>query len=359
MCDFSQYGTPSAEWLALEPTLPPFPAEMSLPDQQKLSHTQREALAAKGFALLADKLVTADYVIPTRDGSTVPARTYQLKETKGQKGLLPVYMHLHGGGFYFGTIASEDGICARIAVDTGAIVLNVNYRHTDTHPYPTAWHDVQDAFAWLHADLEGRLGGDPARVVVGGISAGGQLTASLTVAQHLATPGCEALAALPRPAGVVLMIPNMVMPHCYAGHAARLADPDVTGSYAQCKDAPLLPVSRIKIYTELLKAQDCGPDDLILNPGNIPPEKAKGMPPATFGIAGLDPLRDGGLLYAKLLAEAGVPTNVNVFKGLPHAYRQFNVKLPHGSKAWDEVMHGGIKWALSNPQPVPFEIKEH
>lgn len=304
MCDFSKYGTPSAEWLALEPSLPPPLAGMALADQQKASHTQREALAAEGFALLADRLVTADYSIPTRDGSTLPARTYQLKETQGRKDL-PVYLHLHSGGFFFGTLASEDGICARIAADTGAVVLNVNYRHTDTHAYPTPWHDVHDAFAWLHDNIADRLGGDRHRVVVGGISAGAQLTASLTVAQHLSLPGCESLAKLPRPAGVVLMIPNTTLPQCYDGHRRRLADPDVTGSYAQCKDAPILPRSRVDFFIDMLKVPDHDSDNLILNPGNIPPEKAKGLPPATFGVAGMDPLRDEGLLYAKLLAEAG------------------------------------------------------
>jgi hypothetical protein len=50
-----------------------------------------------------------------------------------------------------------------------------------------------------------------------------------------------------------------------------------------------------------------------------------------------------------------VPTNVHVFRGVPHGFRMYGDKLS-GSKRWDEVMSAGISWALSKPEPVPFEI---
>ena len=70
---------------------------------------------------------------------------------------------------------------------------------------------------------------------------------------------------------------------------------------------------------------------------------------SVFGIAGLDPLRDEGLLYAKMLTEAGVPTDTSLFKGVPHGYRG---AAPHlkASKAWDEVLQQGILWALATPE---------
>jgi hypothetical protein len=52
-----------------------------------------------------------------------------------------------------------------------------------------------------------------------------------------------------------------------------------------------------------------------------------------------------------------VPTDVHVFKGLPHGFRRFGDQLTE-SKRWDAVMENGIKWALSNPEPsAKFEIK--
>lgn len=60
--------------------------------------------------------------------------------------------------------------------------------------------------------------------------------------------------------------------------------------------------------------------------------------------------------YELLLTTIRVPTNVNVFPGVPHGFRRYGDKLS-ASKKWDEVMSDGISWALSNPAHGPFEIK--
>ncbi|KAH6853127.1 Alpha/Beta hydrolase protein [Chaetomium sp. MPI-CAGE-AT-0009] len=365
--DFSYYGTLSDEWTALEATLPPPAQTTEYATLRDRHNAERESLAAQGFAVLAPRLITKDYHIPTRDGATLEARTYQLKPDDrdalaanlSQGGALPVYLHFHGGGFHVGTLSSEDGICARIAAETGVVVLNVNYRHTPEHAYPGPFHDAADAFAWLHANAA-LLGADPARVILGGISAGANLTVSVLVARHLRLPGWEALADLPEPLGQVLMTPCLYHYACSPRRLdAGLAPSAAGGSYEQNKDAPVLPVWKIEFFIGQLKAPlPIDPEDYVLNPGNMPREKAKGLPPATFGISGADPLRDEGLLFAKMLSEQGVPTNVNVFPGMPHAFRRYGDALSE-SAHWDAVMHGGIKWALSRPQATgDFEIKD-
>ncbi|EED13591.1 hypothetical protein TSTA_098480 [Talaromyces stipitatus ATCC 10500] len=75
-------------------------------------------------------------------------------------------------------------------------------------------------------------------------------------------------------------------------------------------------------------------NDRRLKPGLLTVEEAKKMPPTTFGITGYDPLRDEGLLYAKFLTEQGAPTNVHVFRALPHAFRMLGDKLS-ASSGWD------------------------
>ncbi|KAK4150367.1 Alpha/Beta hydrolase protein [Chaetomidium leptoderma] len=358
--DFSVYGTLSDQWTALEAALPP-PAQTteSYATLRKRHNSERESLAAQGLAALAPRLITTDYAIPTRDGATLEARTYQLKPDDRDGGALPVYMHFHGGGFHVGSLSSEDGICARIAVDTGVLVLNVNYRHTPEHTYPAAFHDAADAFAWLHAHAP-LLGADPARVILGGISAGANLTVSVLVARHLRLPGWAHLADLPEPLGQVLMTPCLYHVACRPRRLdAGLAPSAAGASYEQHKNAPVLPLWKIHFFLDQLKAPlPIDPEDYVLNPGNMPPEKARGLPPATFGISGADPLRDEGLLFAKMLSERGVPTNVNVFPGMPHAFRRYGDALLE-SAHWDAVMHGGIKWALSRPEATGnFEIKD-
>jgi acetyl esterase/lipase len=253
---------------------------------------------------------------------------------------------------------SEDPACARIAVTTGALVLNVNYRHTPEHAYPTAWDDVEDAFAWLHANAAA-LGADPAQVVVGGISAGAYLTASLALRKHLGL--APELAGLPEIKGLVLMIPALVHIDCYAPVLGKLRDVAIS-SFETCKDAPVLPRKVCRLFMDLLKVKEVQQGvldeaDVRLNPGNATPEQVKGLPPTTFGIAGYDPLRDEGLLFAQMLTEAGVPTDVNLFKGVPHGFRRYGDQLKECER-WDRVVERGIEWALAGPEATGvFEIK--
>jgi acetyl esterase/lipase len=300
MCDFSSFGGRSEEWVAVEASLPSPPAGESFSETTRRINKEREEIAAAGVKALASPVLTRDFSIPTRDGSVIEARSYRSVDLTESTEPQPVYIHLHGGGFVFGTLDSEDGICSRLAVAARVIILNVNYRHTPEHTYPTAWHDAEDAFKWTHDNIND-LGGDSGAVVMGGISAGAQLTASLVLGQHL---GKTSIATYPPIAGQVLMIPCLVNPECYEPQLRKMKDPSVS-SYKENIDAPILPVTRVKFFTDLLRIESLEVDDLALNPGNALPSQVKGLPPTTFGITGLDPLRDEGLLYAKMLAEEG------------------------------------------------------
>ncbi|CAI7667363.1 unnamed protein product [Penicillium pancosmium] len=360
MADFSQYTAPSADWVALEPTLPAMP-NVGIEELKKIVNKGREDMSAQGIADrgLAEKVHTKDFKIPARDGYVIEARSYRPANVSHSHAL-PVYIHLHGGGYLFGTLGSEDAICSRIVADQleknfPLVVFNVNYRHTPEYKYPTAWNDVEDAFVWFHENIS-EVGGRGGEVVVGGISAGAQLTASLTLAQYRGDN--DDLAACPRIRGQVLMIPCLVQLDYYAPRQDKLRSPELS-SLIGCANAPILPIDRIKLFGSLLdvnKEKNNG-DDRRLNPGNATAEEVQELPPTTFGIAGNDPLRDEGIFYAQLLNENGVPTDVHVFPGVPHGFRRYGDKLAASSKRWDEVMTNGISWALSSPEVGSFEIK--
>ncbi|CAI4212644.1 unnamed protein product [Parascedosporium putredinis] len=135
-----------------------------------------------------------------------------------------------------------------------------------------------------------------------------------------------------------------------------MKDPSIS-SYKENENAPILPMKVCKFFSGLLKVENPQVDDLKLNPGNATPDQVKGLPPTVFGITGLDPLRDEGLLYAQMLTEAGVPTDISVFKGVPHGFRRHGSKLS-ASARWDKVMEEGIKWAIAKPTPTyKFDVK--
>lgn len=306
MCDFSEYGTPSPKWLMGATNVPSFsPQCESIVEWRGLFNKQREKTTLEEFKSLQPHVRMQDYSVPTRDGSSIEARSYRPASVDATK-ILPVYMHLHGGGFLFGTLATEDAICARISINAQVVVLSVNFRHTPEHGYPTAWNDTGDAFEWLH-DHIGELGGDPLQVVLGGISSGGQLAAAFVLKKHLG----KASVGRPAIAGQLLQIPCLAIMDCYEPQQRKLKSCTVS-SYEQNRVAPLMPVSVCRFFTDLLKIENPQEDDIELNPGNAKPEQVRGLPPAVFTITGWDPLRDEGLLYAKMLAEAGsVETPVN------------------------------------------------
>ncbi|EMT65722.1 AB hydrolase superfamily protein B1A11.02 [Fusarium odoratissimum] len=350
MCDFSCYDGVSPEWLALEVSLPPAPVpELPIPEMKRLANREREAIARTSMIKLALRLQIQDHSIPSRDGSTIPARSYRPVNAPDDV-LLPLYIHFQGGGFMFGTLDAEDAICARIAIGSNVAVLNVDYRHTPEFTYPTQWNDAQDAFEWAHDNMN-KMFWDPSKVIIGGISAGAWVAASFTLQKHL-NRTTERRSPI---AGQVLMIPCLAHVDCYEPQLRKMENESIS-SYKTNLSAPMLSVEELRWFTSLLKIENPDVNDLKINPGNASPEQVKGMPPTVLGVVGLDPLRDEALLYGKMLSEAGVPTDVNLFLGLPHGFRSHEEKIP-ASERWDKVIEDGVGWILSRPLCSEFHVK--
>ncbi|MGP3534147.1 alpha/beta hydrolase [Microbacterium sp. RD1] len=121
-------------------------------------------------------VVTRDHVIPV-SGGEIRVRQYRPADASG---VLPGYLVLHGGGFWLGSIDEEinDAICAQRTTEAEVTLFTVDYRLAPEHPFPTALDDAYAALLWIAAQHED-LGVDPARLIVGGASAGGNLAAAL------------------------------------------------------------------------------------------------------------------------------------------------------------------------------------
>jgi acetyl esterase/lipase len=285
-------------------TLPPTP-DVSIEELKKATNANRATGAKKlmNQLQLGSKVAMQDHSIPARDGYQIEARTYRsLVSSLPADEKIPVYMHLHGGGFLYGSLQSEDPLCSIVALRLNILVLNINYRHTPEYTYPAAWNDTEDAIVWLCKNAS-NINADIDRVVIGGSSAGGHLAASLT---RIVTAQPSQLQLSPQPTilGQVLMIPSLIFAECYESQARQIKDPSLS-SYNQCAEANFLDSKTRKMFNDVLKVENPDPNDKRLNPGHLTLEEAKRMPPTTFGIAGYDPLRDEGLLYAKLLTEQG------------------------------------------------------
>src|SRR3954452_1251904 len=116
-----------------------------------------------------------DVSIPATDGP-VMARVYR----PSTDAPLPVLVWFHGGGWVIGSVTGSDSTCRHLAERSGVAIVSVEYRLAPEHPHPAPLRDCFDALRWV-VDHAAELGVDPGRVAVGGDSAGGNLSAAVTL----------------------------------------------------------------------------------------------------------------------------------------------------------------------------------
>jgi acetyl esterase len=223
---------------------------------------------------------------------------------------LPVLMYFFGGGWVLGTVDTADGIARSLANAANCIVAVPGYRLAPEHPFPAAIEDCWAATEWVLANADS-LGADPARIAVGGDSAGGNLAAGLTLmAQE---------AGGPRFAGQLLVYPN----------TDQAVDDDES---MRAGDDPYLFNRRSVAWYRSHYLSD--PDDAY-NPLASPlqAETLVGLPPALVITAEYDPLRDQGERYAARLAHDGVPVAVTRYEGMVHGFFAMSGTLDAGKVA--------------------------
>jgi acetyl esterase len=203
----------------------------------------------------------------------------------------PCIVYLHGGGWVVGDLDSHDFICAELASVLGVLVIAVDYRLAPEHPFPAAFNDCLSVWRALRT---GPFQLDPARTLVAGDSAGGNLAAAL----------CLALrdAGEPGPCAQVLIYPGLGGDHPLP-------------SRSECADAPLLGSSDLDCYHALYLGGIRQPTAYAMP---LLAADFSGLPPALIAVAQFDPLRDDGVLYAGRLNAAGVSAMLYYGQGLVH-----------------------------------------
>lgn len=232
-----------------------------------------------------------DLHIPARDGHALPARLYAPTTDTG----LPLLLYLHGGGFTIGSIATHDVLCRELARLSGCMVVSLEYRLAPEHRFPTAVHDSWDALQWLAAQAP-QLGADPARLAVGGDSAGGTLAAVCAI--------------LARDAGLPLALQLLFYPGC----TAHQDTPSHT-TYARGLVLEEPAISWFFGHYATTRAQR---EDWRFAPLLAP--DVDGVAPAWIGLAECDPLVDEGIDYADKLRLAGVPVDLEIYRGVTHEF---------------------------------------
>lgn len=236
-------------------------------------------------------VATTDRTLPGPAGP-IPIRVYR---PRGVVAPAPVLVYYHGGGWVIGDLDTHDPLCRILAEDGRCIVVSVDYRLGPEHTFPAGILDAIAAFRWV-ADNAASLGGDPARVAVGGDSAGGTLSA--VVALSAREEG-------PMPRFQLLLYP-----------ACELAM--TTPSHRTFAEGFLLTRSLMHWFQDHYLPNVADRRDWRASP-LLAPDVA-GVSPALILTAGYDPLRDEARAYADRLERAGVPVRYRCFEGLLHGF---------------------------------------
>lgn len=279
----------------------------------------------------AEARATYDAFIEPRNYAPVPVAKVEDREVEGPHGPLeirifwpisapdgplPIFIFYHGGGFVVGSVESREPQCRKIANETGCIVVAPRYRLAPEHKFPAAHDDAWAAALWVVENAVS-LGGDPARLAVGGDSAGGNLAA--VVCQQARDTGAFNLCFQ------VLIYPTTDF--CFT-----LDLP----SYALMDESYFLTRRQIAWYHEQFLPDDVGKDDLRLGPALA--GTFDSLPPALILTAEFDPLRDDGKHYGDLLSAAGADVEYSCYDGMIHGFFHYGRIIDAASASLNQIV---------------------
>ncbi|MCP4994792.1 MAG: alpha/beta hydrolase [Gammaproteobacteria bacterium] len=228
------------------------------------------------------------------DGHLRPVRIYR---PTNQPALSPCILYFHGGGWVVNNLDTNDGVMWGLAQQSKAILIGIHYRLAPENPYPAAFDDSYNALIWAH-EHAAELGIDPTRIVLCGDSAGGNLSAAVSL--------------VARDRGGPAVLAQVLIYPCLSSNLE-------TPAYQQNAEAPVLTKEAMRYFMDAY----LGPDwPSVTDPYALPlfADNLSGLPPAYIHTAEFDPLRDDGLIYAGRLAVAGVPVIYRCAERMVHSF---------------------------------------
>ncbi len=275
-------------------------------------HTQavvaaREVYEARTRLLAEDVLEVAevrDLSVPGAEGA-LAARVYHPAPGASR----PILLYLHGGGWVLGSLDTHDRVCRELARETGGVVVAPAYRLAPEHPHPAALEDAWGVLRWL-AREGASVGGDPARIAVAGDSAGGHLSAALSL--------------LARDRGGPRLVAQVPI---YPALEPRF---DTASMVANREGYLLTREDLVWFWGHYLGGMTPGPDGYA---APLLAADVSGLPPALVITAEFDPLRDEGRAWVSRLALAGVCTELAEYSGVTHNFVVLPGEMPKGRDA--------------------------
>jgi acetyl esterase/lipase len=242
------------------------------------------------------RVSSSDHTAPGRDGN--PDVRVRVFRPVGVPGPLPCLYWTQGGGYVLTAPDMDDQFCEEIADRHECVVVSVDWRRAPEHPFPAPAEDCYAGLAWTVANAA-EMEIDPGRVVIGGHSSGGGSTAGL--------------ALLVRDRGEFTVTHQLLI-------YPMLDDTNSTPSSYLVTDPEVWNRTSNEIGWRGYLGKTYGTDDV--SPYAAPTRMAdlSGLAPATVLTGELDLFVDEDVEYAQRLMQAGVPTELHVYRGAHHGF---------------------------------------
>jgi acetyl esterase/lipase len=294
----------------LDPELRPVLDAFELPP---LDHDGIAAIREASFGApdLSDAVTRVDHLVPGE-----PPVRVRVHRPTGAEGNLPAVVTIHGGGYVIGSYDMDDPLLDRWCPELGIVGISVEYRLAPETPYPGPLDDCYAALRWTYDNAE-ELGVDRERIGVYGLSAGGGLAAALSL---LARDRAEV------PLAFQLLDCPML--------DDRQTTPSIRAGGLYVWSARSNQFGWRAYLGELY-----GTDDVPPYAAAARATELAGLPPSCVIVGSIDGFRDEDMDYAQRLNQAGVPCELHVIAGLPHAYL-----LVPGAVAVQQAMHDTDGW---------------
>ena len=256
-----------------------------------------------------------DLMVPTRHGD-MQARLYRPEQPAG------LLLYIHGGGFILGDLDMHNVVLHALSRGANISILSVAYYLAPEHMYPIAYEQCVDALCWA-ASHRGELATETAPLGVAGDSAGGNLT-SLTTRWAALNNG---------PSVSWQALINPVLDFVGVQEATK-------DSYV-LYDGPILSLTAMQMF---LQAYFVNQEDLV-DAGPLRSTSDFSIYPPTFIAAGeCDPLRDDSIEFDERLREAGVPSHVQVYAGMPHNFMSYTRFSRTARKFLSDFINAAQNW---------------
>ncbi|MFF7811061.1 alpha/beta hydrolase [Streptomyces sp. NPDC007945] len=272
----------------MDPELEAFIPFLSLMDMSDPVAGRKEFAARAAAAPAPDTsgMGVEDHTVTRPAGPGVPVRVYRPRGARG------AIVWLHGGGGVFGDLDTEHPWAARIAGLSGAVVVSVGYRLAPEDPFPAALEDAYAVLVWVAGRAEA-LGADPARIAIGGHSAGANLAAAAALRARDEQGPAIRFQLLNQPG---------------------LDDRQDTWSARNFTDTPWFNSgARAAAWRHYLGDRPATPYAAPARAADL-----SGLPPAYIATAEFCPNRDEGVAYALRLMQAGVSVELHQWPGTFH-----------------------------------------